>query len=256
MENYKIYCHTTPSGKRYIGITKQDLSKRFGKNGEKYKRCTAFWKAIEKYGWDNITHEVIDVAVSLKEANEKEKFYIENFKTNKKEHGYNCTIGGDGVSGWKPTEEQRLKNSNSKKEMWNNPKIRKNLTKERKLRGNSKKEKERLSKMSKSNWENPEVRSKLEKHLKEISNDEKCKEKRKVSMQKIWQENPERFMKNRKYKSGVEHFASKKILCVETNTIYVSGIDAMNKTGISNKAISSAVNGKRKTAGNYHWKFV
>lgn len=256
MENYKIYCHTTPSGKKYIGITKQDLTHRFGKSGEKYKRCTAFWKAIEKYGWNNIKHEVIDNAFSLEEANEKEKFYIKLYKTNDKNYGYNCTIGGDGVSGWKPTEEQRIKNSNSKKEMWKNPQIRKRLTDERKARGNSKQEKERLLKMCKSNWENPLIRSELEKHLSKISNDEVCKEKRKKSMKKIWQENPEKFMKNRKYKRGEEHFASKKILCVETNTIYVSGVDAMNKTGISNKAISAVLNGKRKTAGDFHWEFV
>ena len=89
MENYKIYCHITPSGKKYIGITKQNLQERFGKNGEKYRRCTAFWKAIEKYGWDNIKHEIIDNAFSLEEANEKEKFYINHYKTHDKNYGYN-----------------------------------------------------------------------------------------------------------------------------------------------------------------------
>lgn len=256
MENYKIYCHITPSGKKYIGITKQNLQERFGKNGEKYRKCTAFWKAIEKYGWDNIKHEIIDNAFSLEEANEKEKFYINHYKTHDKKYGYNCTIGGDGVSGWKPTEEQKLKNSNSKKEMWKNPQTREQLTKERKLRGNSKQEKERLLEMCQSNWSNPEIRCKLENHLRQISNDEVCKEKRKIAMKKIWRENPERFMKNRKYKSGEQHFASKKILCVETNIVYISGIDAMNKTGISNKSISAVLNGKTKTAGGYHWEFI
>ena len=37
---YVIYMHTSPSGKRYIGITKQALSLRWGKNGIKYKNAT------------------------------------------------------------------------------------------------------------------------------------------------------------------------------------------------------------------------
>ena len=76
---YIIYMHTSPSNKKYIGITKQEPILRWGKNGERYKRCTSFWRAINKYGWENITHEMIDTAETLEEANQKEQFYISKY---------------------------------------------------------------------------------------------------------------------------------------------------------------------------------
>ena len=54
--NYKVYKHTTPNGKVYIGITCQDPQKRWG-YGCNYKNQRYFSTAIKKYGWDNITHE-------------------------------------------------------------------------------------------------------------------------------------------------------------------------------------------------------
>ena len=56
--NYKVYCHLFPNGKRYIGITKQRLAIRF-KNGYGYQRCPIMWKAIQKYKWRNIEHNVL-----------------------------------------------------------------------------------------------------------------------------------------------------------------------------------------------------
>lgn len=49
---------------------------------------------------------------------------------------------------------------------------------------------------------------------------------------------------------------SKNVLCVETNIIYQSIMEAQRNTGISNTNISECCNGKRKTAGKLHWKYV
>lgn len=51
---------------------------------------------------------------------------------------------------------------------------------------------------------------------------------------------------------------SKPILCVETNTIYKSSMDAQRITGIDNSKINAVCNHKphRKTAGGFHWEFV
>ena len=49
---------------------------------------------------------------------------------------------------------------------------------------------------------------------------------------------------------------SKRVRCIETNTVYPSGGEAERKTGISRKSISSACHGKYKTAGGFHWEFV
>lgn len=51
---------------------------------------------------------------------------------------------------------------------------------------------------------------------------------------------------------------SKKVLCVETNIIYNSTREAERKTGINHSCINQAAlpNGKKKTAGKYHWKYI
>lgn len=94
----KIYCvykHTAPNGKCYIGITKQTLEKR-SQNGEGYNTQRVFYRAIKKYGWNNFKHEILEDNITHDEACEKEMYYINLFKSNQSEYGYNTTSGGDG----------------------------------------------------------------------------------------------------------------------------------------------------------------
>jgi len=83
--------HTAPSGKSYIGQT-FDYQRRCWEH-KKQQRCTAFARAIQKYGWDNFKHEILKDNLSLEEANIWEKFYIERFNT-LKPNGYNIRTGG------------------------------------------------------------------------------------------------------------------------------------------------------------------
>ena len=48
----------------------------------------------------------------------------------------------------------------------------------------------------------------------------------------------------------------KAVKCLETGIIYYSTKEASRQTGINNTGISKVCNGKRKTAGGYHWEFV
>ena len=58
MENWKVYRHTGPTNFVYIGITKQQLYKRWS-NGRGYSHGQPkFYNAIQKYGWDAFKHEV------------------------------------------------------------------------------------------------------------------------------------------------------------------------------------------------------
>ena len=84
-ENWCVYKHTSPSGKCYIGITSaKNPNLRWGVGGRRYlyKHETRgehvkFVNAINKYGWDNIKHEILETGLTHKEAKEKEKYYIE-----------------------------------------------------------------------------------------------------------------------------------------------------------------------------------
>lgn len=91
-----IYKYTSPNGHSYIGQTINTLKER-AKNiisGTGYKKCTLFWKAIEKYGWNNFKVEIIE-EVKIEELNEAERNSILKFNT-LAPNGYNLTIGGDG----------------------------------------------------------------------------------------------------------------------------------------------------------------
>lgn len=92
---YLIYKYTSPSNKVYIGQTCKTLSARAEPGGTGYRPCVAFWRAIQKYGWDNIRGEILEAVDTLEEANEKEQYYIQLFQSNNPEYGYNIYGGGN-----------------------------------------------------------------------------------------------------------------------------------------------------------------
>jgi group I intron endonuclease len=110
MKSYSVYIHTTPSKKRYVGITCKKPERRW-QNGNGYKHQLAFYRAIIKYGWDNITHEIIADGLTEDKAKAMEIELISMYRTQNSHYGYNCTAGGDGSTGFYPSEETRAKMS-------------------------------------------------------------------------------------------------------------------------------------------------
>lgn len=94
-KKWKVYKHTSPNGKTYIGITSQEPERRW-QNGYGYTTQQLFWRAIQKYGWNNFQHEILEENLTKEEAFQKERYYIDIFKSNQRECGYNTTSGGDG----------------------------------------------------------------------------------------------------------------------------------------------------------------
>ena len=99
-KTYTIYKHTSPSGKVYIGQTSTKVQIRWLLNGNGYKNQSYFWKAIQKYGWDNFAHEIILENITKSEANYAEIYLIRWYKMHKM--CYNCTDGGEGGRGLVP----------------------------------------------------------------------------------------------------------------------------------------------------------
>lgn len=186
-----IYKITSPSGKSYIGQTKQLARIRL--NDYKNLSCTSqpkIYAAIKKYGWENMKKEVLCECSSQEELNEKEKFYIKEFNSWKR--GYNCDAGGIGhahpeelrkkmsiaMSGEgnhmhnnnrteKQREEHRLKLIGRKMPDWFADNQRENMRKQRMRDGPlytgpaSEESKKAVSEKQKKKWSDPEYRKKM-----------------------------------------------------------------------------------------------
>jgi hypothetical protein len=95
--DYCVYIHTFPDGKKYIGLTNQNPATRWGGNGNGYRNQEKIFNAIQKFGWNNIKHEIYKDNLSSQEAQNLEKELIEKYNTI--ENGYNTSIGG-GLGGY------------------------------------------------------------------------------------------------------------------------------------------------------------
>lgn len=106
-ENNKwtVYVHIVPkeisgnsNDKYYVGITSQEPESRWGSVGNGYIKNKHFTRAIKKYGWKNLVHEIIAEYLTKDEACEFEKKLIKELNSNNPMYGYNHTIGGEGKS--------------------------------------------------------------------------------------------------------------------------------------------------------------
>lgn len=101
---YCVYKHTSPSGKSYIGQT-YDYEDRSYRHQLKSSGCRAFYLAIQKYGWDSFTHEILYDNLTLDQANWREQQSINEYGC-MVPCGYNLLEGGTSRS---PSEETRRK---------------------------------------------------------------------------------------------------------------------------------------------------
>jgi hypothetical protein len=94
---HSLYCLTSPSGKKYYGISKRFEARmmehmRSAKAGVDY----VLSKAIRKYGWDSFRKEVVCTGVvSVIKQLEVSAIAVDNTLA---PSGYNMTAGGDGGS--------------------------------------------------------------------------------------------------------------------------------------------------------------
>lgn len=139
---YKITNQIT--GKEYVGFTTRSVEHRFKKHKSMvYKKgCSALYRAMEKYGKENFTVQVLFTSEDLSELKKAESEYIISHRT-LSPHGYNLTTGGE-----HPTITQEARNNLSKsmkgrkilwknkvsegvKKLWENEEYRERQTKQR-----------------------------------------------------------------------------------------------------------------------------
>jgi group I intron endonuclease len=105
------------NNKVYIGQTKSaDPNKRW-RNGTHYEN-TYFGRAIQKYGWDNFEHIILESEIpTQEEANQKEQEYIALYNSTNKDFGYNSTTGG---MSFELSEEVRQQRREIMRKRWQN----------------------------------------------------------------------------------------------------------------------------------------
>ena len=93
---YCVYIHTNRiNGKKYVGQTVNgNRPHKRWYNGNGYIRSPYFYKAIQKYGWDNFDHEVVANGLTAQVADDLEKLLISQFDTMNPDKGYNLEPGG------------------------------------------------------------------------------------------------------------------------------------------------------------------
>lgn len=218
-ENYTVYMHICPNNKKYIGITKNNVEKRWN-HGRGYKNCILFYNAINKYKWENIIHKILYTNLAKEEASKKEIELIQKYKTFNSKFGYNICLGG--IKGNIFSEETKIKISERTKEAMKNPIIREKLRQSRK------------------NQESPMKGKKL-------SEEHKAKLVHNGMLGKKHSEKSKELMKKNITKK-------RKVICLETNMIYDSINEAARQTGIDYRNIYRSCNMGYQTKG-LHWKY-
>lgn len=102
--------HIFPNGKRYVGITGQSTKQRWRVNGNGYRPQKLMYRAIKKYGWENIEHIIVAENLSVIDAGQLEKELIKKYKTTNIKFGYNQSTGGENSPiGVRRSDETRKK---------------------------------------------------------------------------------------------------------------------------------------------------
>jgi len=114
--NFYVYIVTCKiNNKKYIGKSKFYVGKDniLRNRWDEHKRSAnannlkLFSRAIKKYGEDNFIFDITDICATEQEAFDLEAYYIKFYDTKNQSYGYNLTDGGEGVSGYRFTDEQR-----------------------------------------------------------------------------------------------------------------------------------------------------
>lgn len=225
---YSVYLHVVPNGKKYIGITGQEPEARW-LNGKGYQKQPYFYNAIQKYGWKNIQHTVVQTGLTKEQAEELEVNLIYLFKTNDRDYGYNIASGGHVLCVSEETKEKLRKVNTGKK--------------------HSKETCEKLRKLEVERWKDPEYReNQVKKRLGKTP----------------WNKGKKTPIETRKKLSlakqgkyvGAKHWNSKPIINLDTGETFESIGLAAKRLGKKNGSkIVLACKGKKKTAHGFRWAY-
>lgn len=249
---YTIYKHTTPNGKNYIGVTSQPLERRWRK-GEGYVKCVLFYRAIKKYGWDNIEHTIIESGIkTMQEASQKEQQYIALYKSDDPRYGYNLMDGGYTGHHLNPESEAKRKES-----------FMKTIDRER-LSRNAKRQFALYGHPMKGKHLSEEAKQKLREAHKGKKMPPRSEETRKklsiaLTGREFSDEHKRHISESKKgVYSGHKNPRAKTVVCIETGDVFLCAKYAAEWAGHpgGNHNIISVCTGNLKSAYGYTWRYA
>ncbi len=218
---YCVYKHTSPDGRIYIGLTKNDPKVRW-QGGTGYRGNSYFTRAIKKYGWESFKHEIIAKNLTELEAKTMEIQLIAKFRSNERKFGFNISSGGESKKGTKISAEQKrqIREANIGKIV-------------------SQETREKLRQRSLETWKNKDHVS----HMREIN---------------LGINNPQygkKLTDKEKLKRGAKQ-VSQFTISGEHIGNYISIHEASKQTGISRDVISKCCKGMFKQGGGFVWELM
>ena len=234
MKKYCVYCHTAPSNRKYVGIS-CDPQKRWNE-GRGYSNNYIFYRAIKKYGWENIKHEILFDGLSLEDAKEIEETLIAEWQLTNRQYGYNLTGKKCGIS-----EETFRRMSDAHK--GNNRCAGRTL---------SDKSRKKISKSLKQFYSAPEHRGMLSRRHSEET-------KEKLRSRTFSQETRAKMSANHRDVSGTKNPSARPIVQLALSGEIINEFPfaklAAKELGLDLSSIIKCCRGKGKTCGGYRWAY-
>ena len=252
-----IYKATSPSGKVYIGKTIKTLEQRRYEHiyhANILNKQWAFSRAIRKYGEENIKFETIGEVWGSEKANSIETMYIQQYRCNEPEYGYNLTGGGDGRT-WLNEESEnnrrkaisealsRPQTSSRLREIttnsWQNDIVRDNRTRNIKKTRSSNESRAKTSAAARDWYDNGDGRETMSRVVKDRYSDPKVG---KAQGQKA-------------RKAKAKAFTCHTLDGQYVDTFY-NNMEAAEKLGIPQCGISSALHGRLRQTRGYVFTYI
>lgn len=245
-----IYCLTSPSGKRYIGQSK-DIFDRFTYYKKKIGSNNHLTKALHKYGPENFKFEVLE-ETTLDRLNEREQYYISLYESYNPDKGYNKTYGGGQFT---PTDETRQKMREAQLGRKHPEEVKNKISGKPAGKPLTDKEKEarKNNGLKARGRKNKPFSEEAKKKISEARKGKKAsmETRKKMSEQRTGRKQT---LKTKEKLANINSIRATPVMCLETGKIYKSRGEARRETGANN--ILLCCKGKIKTSGGYHWCYV
>lgn len=253
-KNYTIYRHTSPSGKVYIGMTRQSLTKRWN-NGNGYATNLYFFRAIKKYGWNNFKHDTLLEGLTQDEAELAEKLFIGYYKANNPIYGYNIENSGNSIHKHSEATKEKIRQANTGKRHTEESKAK--MSASRKGKPFSQEHKEAMSKARQGKPSPMKGKKHSDKTRRKMS------EMRRGENNEFYGRHHTKETKERIsfLNCGVNSKFSRKVAQIDQRggeiiNLFDSTREAERAIGIAHGSISRCCNNKQRTASGYKWKYL